>query len=450
MDTNCKAAMKDSSHSSAENTNKQAILANYLPAISVLNVSIIYPFPNVESSILRVQENSISFPSLNDLTITFEGIDFESETPMMKPVSVTRSTLFNYRLITKPPKSSSGSSVNEFIAKSADTHEEDEGLTKMRKYFLSSPQPVVQENVQLSVSCRSCSNILGTNITFKKVRALPSGNWDEKANDLWFCHPPGGCGSGGHTHESNVETLTDSVKGTHISDDSPSPKSIFDMIANPDPQTCLYNPCDWAVNRNLIQGKFEVCNVSGVDVIVCTNCKSELGSVFSEKCVSLWDFGVVWLKEDEEIQLKEKSSCTDKAVENFKRSLFAHISELSFSPPPCQFIIKSSSNPKSQAFLWNTDRNMLVYHSYFQTHLSSELKISPVKVAKFMFLQTSSNGNFETSNPYEESLISDVEKDDSVHLFIPDAVYEAGMNYLNEKSNFYAFSSGFRCGFLPY
>jgi len=453
MDTCSNLTNKEEDCHTRGHSNLSEVFAEHLPRLSILNLYLKFQTEVKDNVAISVHKNcsAISIQPF-DFNIRFDGILFENEGEV-KP-SMNCKSVLTFRLVTRPIESGLGSSQVEFMSSSGIPHNlfEDEGLNKMRKYFLHSPQEIVSEGVLLNVNCRNCQNILGSNIIFSKVRALPAGNWDEKANDFWYCHPPGG--SCGHSDNSSaLDSVANSLKAVKIADENlQTSNGIFDILNNPDPNTCLFSPCYWAVNKSIIP----LCAVdkdreyNQGKKIVCVSCSSEIGMKFSENCYHIWDFGVVWSKPDN-IDKINVACVRDRAVDNFKRSIFSHIYELSYSPI-CQFIVKSCFNPRSSLFMWNSDRDLSAYETGVNYPLSDDLVLPQQKVAKFLFSETNeSNGEFNVNSPFEQNLIKDVEKDDSLVLLVPDTVLKFGKLHLQKSSAFYATpASSFQCGYLKF
>ena len=392
-------------------------IAEFLPKLSVINLFIC----NLNSSSeIVVGERSIRVSKFN-IVLYFENIRFVQ--PDSPKVTFVQSTL-HCRLIVQPVQTVSGSFATQIIEKSSSAYES----TLKHLFTASQNEMILTENEFYSVQCRSCSQHLVSNISFVKIRQLPGFSWEERANDLWYCHPP-------HEHEHKhpktedcINTVTEQVKKINLEETS---RNIISILTSPDHNMCLYGPCFWIIHKKHIQDTLVRC--TGVSsVAVCSDCKSEVGIFTSDQSIQLWNSGIIWTKDTSTGPLKE---IENPALEDFKKIVCSIIRE-STNLFTCKFLLKCVDSDEG-IFLWNLDRNLTI----FTTTLNASgeevsLKLKPQRSVKLMFSTT-------LHDPFID--FSDLDQ----QVTVPNRVFVAGLIALQTTSS-YSSETSLKSGYLIY
>lgn len=401
------------------------VFAEYLNNLRAVNLYVTLPIELFDGPPPKLFVNSgiITFPKLGSVKIVLQDLDIENCTDV-GPRSLDKSTLC-YRLLVKPA-AGQGSAAAEIVQNFEKTV--DEGARNLVKNSIN--KIALKEGEKYQISCRFCENTLSGIVSFDRIRPLPSRNWVENAHELWYCHPPEGSGLG-----QDVAVRLDKI---NLEQESIQSKSIVELLQNPDLNYLFYGPCNWALNKSIVEGVIR----QGVKA-ECKKCSSELGSFTSESCVKIWDYGVRWSIEE------TKTDPKTRAFDSFKRIVFATIYELS-DHPTFRFTLSSVEKGNS-VFLWNIDRNLQIYE---QTTVNPEshdtIPLEKRKVAKFFFAQTV-NDELLVSDPREVVIVRESEENEESILTVPDFVYKVGVEKLKETGLVYSRSAqSLQCGYLVF
>jgi len=281
----------------------------------------------------------------------------------------------------------------------------------------------------------------------------------ENAHELWFCHPPE---TGAPVLHQDMSARLDKINLASSGEDgqcssSDSRKTIVDLLKCLDKNYCFYGPCNWAINKDLVNS---VQRNSATDNLMitaeCSHCENEIGNFTSEFCVKIWDYGVEWVEQTEltnpesnQKHQEAQSSAADRVADNFKRIVFATIYELS-DHPTFRFTVTSSSKGNS-LFLWNIDRNLSVYEPKFVSINADDFtSLKRCKVAKFFFAVKENNVS-PITNPREIVIIQESEQNEQNILAVPNLIYKAGVETLRSTSMLYSREEhSLQCGYLIY
>jgi len=414
------------------------LLAEYFPKLSIVNVYVNF---GVRTEFLKTipkisVKNSCIFVSVNDseskFSFSFEGLRFavDEVNELPKFPQTIQNNLVHFRVIVKPEFISAGSHKAEVLSLDKSKSDQQNDLFKLSQNRIS-----LKENEPYSVHCRSCDFALNKfDLIFDKIRQLPGSNWAERANEMWFCHPPGpdschksgenSCGNG-LANELNRMTLS-----------SRDSRNIFEILSSPDLRSCFYGPTYWLVNSKIVDSV--VPNVNNPTVSVCPNCEAEIGIFGTEnaaKSVQLWDFGVVWKTKCETLE-----NIGDLPLLNFKTTIFSCIYDTSVNLN-CKVLVKSVSSQNS-LILWSMESDTVTYLGSFENPDSENILISPKRLIKFLFLTNIDDKPLEY--PW------DVSEFDS-QVTIPQKVFQAGVSQLLESSTSYLTDpNSFKCGYLDF
>lgn len=433
--------------------------AEYLHNLRAVNLYITLPTSYCNPvPLLSISQNIITISTCSNLQLILDSINLENCSSLPPRCTIDSSTNYSnsycYRLVVKPLLAQHGSAAAEVV----------ENFTKIvdqgaKQLIRNSLNPVaLREHTNYLLSCRFCKGVLGEGLNFARIRPLPSKNWVENASELWYCHPPSS--SSNSTSSTPQGDVAERLNKISLASQSES-KSILELITNPEVNYLFYGPCNWALNKanvkNIVKSSSPEC--SPVIRANCGTCSSELGSFTSEQCVKLWDFGVEWLEAGQTSPSPPSSSSSQnissKALQNFKSIIFATIYELS-DHPTFRFTASSIYRGNS-VFLWNIDRNLVVFPEKsvpLGNNFDKEVvivKLEQVRVAKF-FYAVKTNNLLEIREPKEIALVQETEQNPENVLTIPDYIYKAGISSLRLSGKMYGRNEGgnMQCGFLQY
>jgi hypothetical protein len=401
-----------------------------------------------------------------NIGVSLSGLVFE---PVMnKPMQTLADKTGHFRLVTRPQNALSGSGRAEVISRNFQNSAFDDGISNLLKNSLNDVA-LIEHNPYV-VKCQKCESVLSGDIplTFKKIRPLPGANWEENANDLWFCHHPHPPKEHCHTSadpSSSIAveiTMSPPNTGTAVTEDlsnlrisqSPQRVSAYTEIRSPHKLACYYGPCYWAVNpinfpkvRTADPG--DPSEASTVKSAFCSNCNLEVGLFRSDRCLILWDYGVVWIHGSKFTSSSESfgaDTIDEKVEKNFKKAVFAALHEWAFNLT-CKLLVNAVDLQES-LFLWNIDRNLTVYEGSFDNNCNSNI-LSPMKVAKFMFCTISEGHPVDQSNPVNGKVFESGGSDHQIT--VPSIVLKKGIEIMQTSSIVYLPTlDTLKCGYLTF